>query len=94
MTAIALTRSATLATLLLAAGSATALADDLFPPPWRGQPDTTFAHWTFDNQAAPYFPDAWNNPYGLVTTPTVIGSYQYYPPPGVTGAASIGWTLD
>ena len=68
-------------------------ADDLFPPPWRGQPDTTMAHWTFDNQNNPLFPDQWNNPYGLITTPVLLGTYQYFPPPGVTGATSVGWAV-
>ncbi|MBI5707656.1 MAG: PEP-CTERM sorting domain-containing protein [Armatimonadetes bacterium] len=34
---------------ILALQAAAAFADDLHPPPWRGAPNTTFNHWTFDN---------------------------------------------
>ncbi len=40
-------------------------ADDLNPPPWRGQPRTTFQEWRFlTNDPLPP-PDLVNNPYGM-----------------------------
>lgn len=41
------------------------LADDLLPPSWRGEANTTFQMWEFDNDNIP--PDltaGWFNPYG------------------------------
>jgi hypothetical protein len=44
-----------------------AQADDLFPPPWRGDPGSTFQHWTFDDDDNPAEPEFWDNPYGTAT---------------------------
>lgn len=38
---------AVVAALLCLACVGSALADDLYPPPWRGQPGTTYATWEF-----------------------------------------------
>ena len=51
------------ATLLVPA----ALADDLNPPDWRGDPGSTFQHWTFDAQPeemSAIVPDIDQNPFG------------------------------
>ena len=64
--------------------AATALADDLFPPDWRGQPNTTFQHWTFDydqnpnNDGSPWFPEIDENPYGEPTITTAYGDEGWY----------------
>lgn len=60
-----------------------ALADDLTPPPWRFQPDTTFQHWDFSAGPGGGTPDAsqagnWTNPYGTpILTP--VGSATWLP---------------
>lgn len=45
-----------------------ALADDLNPPEWRGQPNSTFQHWSFDSDlsdgAGSWAPDVAENPFG------------------------------
>ena len=40
------------------------VADDTFPPCWRGVPGTTFQEWEFTTAANPASPVALNNPYG------------------------------
>lgn len=63
-------------------GSTVVYADDLFPPPWRGHPRSTFALWEFNYPGDPTapgyypFPDQWYNPFG---PPTV----NVYPGPGM-----------
>lgn len=67
-------------TLLVACAAAclaapAVLADDLFPPPWRGDPGTTFQHWTFDAPPLdPYMipPDFNGNPFG---EPYIVDSW-------------------
>jgi len=58
---------------------APALADDLYPPPWRGASETTFQHWQFTEQQQYFWvPEIMNNPYG---TPYLATSYldeQWY----------------
>jgi hypothetical protein len=43
-----------------------AFADDLYPPPWRGEPGTTHAEWFFGPGSDPFDPiipaDAWVGP--------------------------------
>ena len=63
-------RAATAAALLLGLGlvlsAAPATADDLDPPPWRGEERTTFQTWEFLSDANPLSPDGTcDNPYGL-----------------------------
>ncbi|MBX3380546.1 MAG: hypothetical protein KF805_10660 [Phycisphaeraceae bacterium] len=55
-----------------------AQADDLNPPPWRGQLHSTFQHWTFPVANPSGAPDVWNNPSG---TPQMTPSdnSQYFP---------------
>jgi len=64
------------ATLLL--GSGVARADDLYPPPWRGTPGTTFEMWEFsdDNPTPP--PDLVNNPYGMPSLHAWPGTGQFW----------------
>jgi len=53
-----------------------ALADDLNPPDWRGDPGSTFQHWTFDMPPAdPALipPDIVDNPYG---DPLIVDAYS------------------
>lgn len=60
------TRSCALGALALAFCTSTALADDLFPPPWRYTAGSTFQHWDFHSGASGMAPDgaAVNNIYG------------------------------
>lgn len=55
-----------------------AVADDLNPPPWRGQPHSTFQHWTFPPTNSSGSPTEWSNPNG---TPNMSASdnSQYFP---------------
>jgi hypothetical protein len=72
-------RTSVLALLALAAVLATAaplLADDLNPPPWRGQPRTTFAQWEFDTPNPNPLPDLGWNPYGPPFTLVTPGPNQ------------------
>ncbi|OHB75808.1 MAG: hypothetical protein A2W31_04320 [Planctomycetes bacterium RBG_16_64_10] len=50
---------------LTASLSQTAWADDLNPPPWRGQPGTTFEEWVFSTPNPETPPDMVYNPYGV-----------------------------
>ncbi len=61
-----LNRTLSIALAAVAGVSASmAVADDLNPPPWRGQPDTTFQHWTFGPNSPSGAPDpGYNNPNG------------------------------
>ncbi len=54
---------ACIAVLVFAAGNAV-FADDLNPPPWRGQPGTTFQEWLFSTDNPTPSPDLVNNLYG------------------------------
>ena len=62
----------------------TAQADDLFPPDWRGQPNTTFQHWTFDydqnpnNDGSPWYPEIDENPYGEPFITTYYGDEVWH----------------
>lgn len=71
-----------------------AVADDLNPPPWRGQLDTTYQHWSFPPNNPQGQPDQWNNPNG---TPfgTASDNSQYFPEfNGRTGVWSIPFDGD
>ena len=39
-------------------------ADDVFPPPWRGEPGTTWADWEFSTDNPTPLPEQQFNPYG------------------------------
>jgi hypothetical protein len=59
------------------------LADDLFPPPWRGQPGTTMQQWKFSVDNRQPLPDLVNNPYGvpamtILPFPAQPGWYDSY----------------
>lgn len=55
--------------LVLAILTPAAMADDWFPPPWRGEPGTTWQGWEFDTDIPDPLPDFGVNPYG---DPTII----------------------
>jgi len=40
--------------VLALAIAAPALADDLIPAPWRGEPGTTYSEWTYDDPCGVY----------------------------------------
>ena len=64
-------------------------ADDLNPPPWRGQPNTTYQGWTFATDANPSEADV-VNPYGTPNaTITGTGNTWYALFDGHVGV----WTL-
>ncbi len=44
--------------------TAAAAADDINPPPWRGQPNTTLQMWEFESDQNPTLPDVTINPNG------------------------------
>ena len=50
--------------VVLATGSM-AFADDLFPPPWRGDEGSTFQEWGFGTPDPFPMPDFVDNPYGI-----------------------------
>ncbi len=55
---------AVLLAAVTASAASSARAEDVFPPPWRGEPGTTFQHWSFpSDQGGP--PDvSVDNPHG------------------------------
>jgi hypothetical protein len=54
------------------------LADDLFPPAWRGSADTTFQEWTFDTDQYPdWQPEQADNPYGQPYIHTLDGGEHW-----------------
>lgn len=61
--------------------TAPALADDLFPPSWRGQPGSTWAEWEYSTPNPTPLPDAGFNPYGIPQT-------QIYP-----GVGQVWWDV-
>ncbi len=63
---------ATLAGLALASAPA-GRADDVLPPCWRGQPDTTFQSWRFDANANPASPEQVSNPHGAPQASAGLG---------------------
>ena len=58
------------------AASAAVLADDLNPPPWRGQDGTTYAQWEFMTENPGPLPDMGDNPYGDTTMTVYTGVGQ------------------
>lgn len=57
-----------------------AWADDDFPPPWRGQPGTTFGMWEFSTPDPNAMPDVGVYPWGPPTTRIVPGLFQAWMP--------------
>jgi hypothetical protein len=67
-----------IALVALAFLAAPALADDLYPPSWRGSLDTTFEHWTFDTDQYPtWLPEQADNPYGQPYIHTLGGGEHW-----------------
>jgi uncharacterized repeat protein (TIGR01451 family) len=50
-----------------------AVADDTFPPCWRGRPGTTYQQWTFSTAANPATPEFGSNPYGAPQADVTVG---------------------
>jgi hypothetical protein len=67
-----------LAGLILAVGATPLLADDIYPPPWRGQPGTTMQQWKFSVDNRQPLPDLVNNPYGNPTMTIVPFPPEWY----------------
>jgi hypothetical protein len=67
----------TVLTVMVAAMAAPAWADDLNPPPWRGQPGTTFGMWEFSTSNPNPLPElGYIYPYGMPTTEVYPGLFQ------------------
>lgn len=58
------TRHAVIALTAVSLAVPAVLADDLFPPPWRGTHGTTFQHWGFDLPGGGSPDNGLNNPFG------------------------------
>ncbi len=57
---------------------APAVADDLYPPDWRGNPGTTFQHWEFSEiWPLEWVPEIDENPYGEPWIDTPFGMEQW-----------------
>jgi len=55
--------------------AAPALAEDFYPPDWRGLPGTTYQHWTFNSPQGPnWYPEQVDNPYGDPYLHTEMGT--------------------
>ncbi len=57
-----------------------AFGDDLYPPPWRGQPGTTYQQWQFLTADQAAVPDVVNNPYGAPSAQVWPGTGQWWWP--------------
>ena len=68
------------AVVLVCALVGSALADDLNPPPWRGQPGTTFGEWEFSSPNPDPLPDLGFYPWGPPTTHVAPGLFQEWMP--------------
>ncbi|MCL5103730.1 MAG: PEP-CTERM sorting domain-containing protein [Armatimonadetes bacterium] len=55
-----------------------AWSDDLHPPPWRGQPGTTFAAWEFLTPDPNALPDQMYNPNGVPAMQIWTGIEQHW----------------
>ncbi len=53
--------------------SGVAMADDIFPPTWRGTEGATLQQWAFTTGANPAVPEVVNNAYGGPTATMVVG---------------------
>ena len=62
--------------MLLCVGVVTfARGDDLFPPEWRGGPNSTLQIWEFNTGANPALPTSYANPYGTPEA-TIFGEFN------------------
>ncbi len=66
--------------LMCVAAPSIAMADDLLPPPWRGQPGSTWAMWEYDTPNPNPLPDLGFNPYGVPQTRVYPGVGQVWWP--------------
>lgn len=66
--------------LVVLGWSVGALADDLNPPPWRGQPGSTFGQWEFSTPDPHPLPDLGHYPYGIPSTTVTPGVGQAWLP--------------
>jgi hypothetical protein len=57
-----------------------AWADDMNPPPWRGQPGSTMAKWEYSTSASNPLPDLYFNSYGTPQTQVTPGLFQQWLP--------------
>jgi len=62
----------------IAAYAPVAVADDLNPPPWRGQEGTTYARWEFLTADPNPLPDEQVNPYGQADMSVWSGAGQHW----------------
>lgn len=62
--------------LLLVFAVQVVMADDLFPPPWRGHPGSTWAVWEYSTPNPNPLPDLGFNPYGVPSTQIYPGVGQ------------------
>jgi len=53
----------------------TGLAEDLFPPCWRGGAGATYENWSFSSSSNPASPEAFTNPNGIPQAAISVGSY-------------------
>jgi len=68
-----------------------AVGDDINPPPWRGQPGSTFGMWEYLTPDPHPQPDVGIYPYGLPTTTVTPGLFQAWMP--VWGGQEGVWPL-
>jgi len=67
-----------LCTALVGLLSVSALADDHYPPPWRGDAGTTWQRWSFlTNDAGPMAPDGGSYLSGTEAAATVAGGLEW-----------------
>lgn len=71
-------RSLAVSLLMLSVLVGPVAADDLAPPPWRGQPGSSWAEWDFLTPDSPVPPDAGSWPYGIPSAQPIAGFGQYY----------------
>lgn len=75
----------------LAFSAGVAHAGDLFPPPWRGTPGSTFQLWMFHSPSP--FPDASANPFGVpIISSASVG--VTWVPTTATGEGDGLWCID
>jgi hypothetical protein len=73
-----------LTAIVLLGVAASAVADDLFPPDWRGEPGTTLQEWTFsynrnpNQDGSPWYPEFCDNPYGEPWISTSFGDEEWH----------------
>jgi len=56
--------------------TAPVLAEDIYPPEWRGEPNSTLQIWEFSTDVNPAAPDVDQNPFGTAEV-TVHGEFNF-----------------